>query len=328
MKNAILILLASIVVISSRTYAQDINFIFNNNLTLNENLSRHTKAMNGLMASYGKVQTKIYRFQGAFEEAVKNMNKPKNSNVSSVSNQPIASNISMFVNLTEDLNPKPMDEAWYVNAAKKINEFSNVNGKSLTVTIYSPTEQNPDNLRAGDEVKSRIITLSNPYLDLDNLKVIEGTWVSEVVATSVITQEMLDTESAFEDDWDEVEEDMGIDIPNGAQFVEFDVVADTQFLQGDVNYIVEMSTEETFRFFEMNKDRFITNFEQLESISEDGGTITTFYLLEHDGPLKDGDDVISMTIQPAPESILIDVLGLNQGTWTLISINRWIEEGY
>jgi hypothetical protein len=56
--------------------------------------------------------------------------------------------------------------------------------------------------------------------------------------------------------------------------------------------------------------------------------ISYFYLLKHQGDLKVGDDVVSMTIRPAPKSLLSDALGRNQGTWTLISINRWTEEDY
>jgi hypothetical protein len=72
----------------------------------------------------------------------------------------------------------------------------------------------------------------------------------------------------------------------------------------------------------------MNSFEQSSLGSEDGVMMSTFYLLKHEGELKPGDDVISITILPAPKSLLSDVLGRNQGTWTLISVNRWTEEDY
>ena len=167
------------------------------------------------------------------------------------------------------------------------------------------------------------------FFDLDNLKLVEGTWVSEIIATTVITQEMLDDDAdEFEDEWEEQEMDMDVDVPEGSHFVWFDDVADSEFLQGDANYLVEMSTDQVINFYKNNKKRFVNSFEQSEMYGENGGMITTFYLLKHQGELKIGDDVVSMTIQSAPKSILSDALGRNQGTWSLISISRWTEEDY
>jgi hypothetical protein len=222
-----------------------------------------------------------------------------------------------------------MSGTWYEKARGKAIELANKMGKSMSITISSAGIQNPENLHVGDKVEIRMISLSNPYVDLDNLKVIEGTWVSDIVASTIITQEMLDSEAVgFEDEWDEQEMDMDVDLPTGVHFVRYDDVADSELLQGDVNYVVEISTDQAISFFKNNTERFINSFEQSELASQDGAVMTTFYLLKHKGELKTGDDVVSMTIQPAPKSILSDVLGRNQGTWTLISISRWTEEDY
>jgi len=122
--------------------------------------------------------------------------------------------------------------------------------------------------------------------------------------------------------------DMDVELPAGAHFIQFDEIADSELLQGDVNYVVEMSTDQVINFFKNNKNRYVNSFEQSELISQNGEMMSTFYLLKHQGDLKVGDDVVSMTIQPAPKSILSDALGRNQGTWTLISISRWTEEEY
>ena len=329
MKKTILFLTILATMLSSTSFAQDINAIFNNKLTLDAHLSSQTKAMDGLMAAYGEVQTKIYSYNGSFEDAVNNMEAPHNSDVSTVTNQPLGNNFSMFILMTENLDQKPMSGTWYDKAREKVNELSSTTGKSLSITINSSGMQNPEDLRVGDKVEIRMISVSNPYVDLDNLKIIEGTWVSDIVASTVITAEMLDSDSeGFEDEWEEEEMDMGIDLPADAYFVGFDDVADAELLQGEVNYVVVMSTDQAINFFKNNKERFINSLEQSELGSQDGAIMTTFYLLEHEGDLKNGDDVIAMTIQPAPKSILSDALGRNQGTWTLISINRWTEEDY
>lgn len=329
MKKVILSLTIVITMFSCTILAQDINAIFNNKLTRDAGLSSNTKAIDGMMATYGELQTSIYSYNGSFEDAVSKMKAPDNADVSSVTNQTLGNGIDMFILMTDNLDPKPMSAAWYEKARAKPSELANRTGKSLSITIGSDQFQNPDNMYVGAEIEMRLITLSNPYVDLDNLKVVEGTWVSEIKVTTVITQEMMDSDSDdFEDEWDEQEMDMDVDLPAGSHFVGFDDVADSEVLQGDVNYVVEMSTDQVITFFKNNKERFVNSFEQSESYSQSGAMISSFYLLKHQGDLKIGDDVVSMTIQPAPKRILSDALGRNQGTWTLISISRWTEEDY
>lgn len=331
MRNLILFLATLAMMFSGETLAQDIQTIFNNKLTLDNNLSNQTKATDGFLSIYGRVQTKVYSYEGSFQEAVNTMKAPDNAIVSTVTDQPLGNNISVFLLFTENLDSKPMNEAWYEKARKKMNEYENTMGKSLSITINPDKAQNPENLSVGEKIEIRFISLSRPYFDLDNLQVIEGTWVSETVATIVVTQDMLDNDSGgFEDGWDEEEMDMDVELPEGAHFVSFDEVADAELLQGDVNYLVEMSTDQAVNFFKKGQKRFVNSFEQSESYSQEGDMImiSYFYLLKHQGDLKVGDDVVSMTIQPAPNSILIDALDRNQGTWTLISISRWTEEDY
>jgi len=317
------------ILLSSNAIAQDINTIFNNKLTLDTQLSNQTKALDGLMAAYGDVQTKVYKFEGTFEEAFDNMKAPNTADVGQVTNQPLGNNYSVYILMTENLVPKPMSDDWYGQAAQKAKELSGKMGKSASITIQAPGMQNPENLDVGDKVEIRMISLSSPYIDLDNFKVVEGTWVSDIVASTVITQQMLDADSDdFEDEWGEENADLDINLPEGAHLVRFDDVADTELLQGDVNYVVELSTDQAISFFKNNTGRFMNSFEQSPLGSDDGVMMTNFYLLKHKGELKPGDDVISITILPAPKSLLSDVLGRNQGTWTLISVNRWTEEDY
>jgi hypothetical protein len=104
MKNTILLLTIFVIMVSSNAIAQDINTIFNNKLTLDSQLSNQTKALDGLMAAYGEVQTKIYKFEGTFEEAFDNMKTPDNADVGQVTNQPLSSNYSMYILMTENLD--------------------------------------------------------------------------------------------------------------------------------------------------------------------------------------------------------------------------------
>lgn len=310
---------------------QDIHSIFNNKLTLDKTLSNQTKAADGLMALYGRAETRVYSYKGSFQEAANTMTVPENANVSTVTDQSMGNSISMYLLLTEDFIQKPMNEAWYEKARKKVDEYGNVMGKSLSVSMDPSQMLNHRSLNVGDELEMRIISLSQPYFDFDNLQVVEGTWVSETRVSMLITQEMLEDDSEdFEDGWDEEAMDMDVELPAGAHFVSFDDVADPEWLQGDVNYLLEMSTDQAVNFFKKGQKRFVSNFEQSESYSQEGDMImiSYFYLLKHQGDLKVGDDVVSMTIQPAPKSILTDALGRNQGIWTLISISRWTEEDY
>ena len=327
MKNIALSISALMIMFWSTVCAQDINSIFNDQLIYDAEQSGQTKAVDALMKAYGTVETKIYKYEGSFEEAIENMKAPQNADVGPVNTQSLGSGFGAFIMMTENLNPKPMNDNWYENARRKADELMERSGKSLSMTINSHNMQQPENLKVGDKVEIRMISVSSPYVDLDNLKIIKGTWVSDVLASTIITQEMMENESGdIEDGWDEKPADVGVDLPSGVHFVNMDEVADTEFLQGDVNYVVEMSDDQVINFFKSSKGRFVNSFEQSESYSEEGGMITYFYLLKHQGELKAGDDVVSLTIQPAPKSILSDVLGRNQGVWTLISISRWTEE--
>ena len=327
MKNSILILSTFAMMFSGLSFAQDINSIFKGQLTYDAQLSGQTKAVDALMKAYGAVETKIYKYEGSFEDAVQNMKAPENADVGPVNTQSLGSGFGAFIMMTENLDPRPMDDEWYDKARRKADELMERSGKSLSMTISSSNVQQPENIRLGDKVELRMISVSSPYVDLDNLKIVEGTWVSDVVASTVITQEMMDSDSGdSEDGWDDKPADMDVDLPSGAHFVNLDEVADTEFLQGDVNYVVEMSDDQVVNFFKNSKGRFVNGLEQYESYTGEDGMMTTFYLLKHQGELKPGDDVVSLTIQPAPKSVLSDVLGRNQGVWTLISISRWTEE--
>ena len=331
MRNLVLFLTSLAVMFSGEALAQDIQTIFNNKLSLDNNLSNQTKATDGLMATYGRVQTRVYSYEGSFQEAVNTMNVPDNANLDEVTDQALGNSISIFLLFTENLDPKPMNEAWYEKARKKVSEYENVMGKSLSVTINPGQIKNPEDLSVGDRIEMRFISLSSPYMDFDNLQIVEGTWVSETRVSTLVTQDMLDDDyQGFEEGWDEEEMDMDVEMPAGVHFVSFDDVADSEWLQGDVNYLAEMSTDQAVNFFKNGQKRFVNSFEQSEAISQEGDMImiSYFYLLKHKGELKTGDDVVSMTIQSAPKSILTDVLGRNQGTWTLISISRWTEEDY
>ena len=331
MRKLVLFPAAFLLVFSGETMAQDIQTIFGNKLTLDQTLSKQTKAADGLLAVYGDAETKVYRYTGSFQDAVNTMKVPGNADLGTVTDQPMSNNISMYLLLTENLDPKPMPEAWYESARKKAGEFESRKGKSISITINPDQMQDPDDLRVGDRIEMRMISLTSPYMDFDKLQIVEGTWVSETRVSTLITPDMLDEDSqGFEDGWEEEAMDMDVALPSGAHFVGFDDVADAEWLQGDVNYLVEMSTDQAVNFFKKDPRRFMNSLEQSEAISQDGEMkmISYFYLLTHQGDLQTGDDVVSMTIQSAPRSILSDALGRNQGTWTLISISRWTEEDY
>jgi hypothetical protein len=310
----------------NNAFCQDINTIFNNNLTFDATLSKHTKAISALMASYGKVQTKIYRYNGTFEEAIKNMKIPNDADVSEVNNQSAGISFGTYILMTKELDLKPMADEWYQKAELKSDEYSDKMTKSMSITINPPEESKAQKIKAGDIIEMRKISLSSPFVDLDNLTTIEGTWISEIIVSTTITDEMLEnTDDDFEEAKNEREMNINLKIPEDAIFVSVDDVADSELLAGDFIYLIEISPEQTISFFRNNKELFINNFEQSEQISDEAVLITTFYLLKHKQEPKAGDKVISVTIQPAPKSILSDALGRNQGNWTLLSISQWIE---
>ena len=333
MKKVLLVIVIGL--FSNNIFAQDVNTIFNGKLTHDAGLSSNTKAADGMMkAMFGEakvdLKTEVYRYNGSFEDAVENVNPPNDSNVSDSSKQHFAGALNMFVMITESLDPKPMNAAWYEKASAKAREFGDQTGKLWSMTIGENQMENTDNLPVGSKISIRTISLVSPYFDMDNLKVVEGTWVTELIATIVVTQDMvIGGSDDFEDEWDKQEMDMDIDLPEGAHFVSIDDVADAEMMQGDANYVVEMSTDQVIAFYKNYQKRFFTSLEQSEMASDDENLMITYMtFLQHEGDVEVGDDVVNLTILPAPKGLLSDALGRNQGTWTLICVNRWVEEDY
>jgi hypothetical protein len=336
MKKTIFIFVLAISFLVTSVLAEDVNAIFKGKLTFDADMSGKTKASTGMMkAMFGKLkvdlQTKVYRFAGSFEEAINSVNAPSDSNILGVSDQLPSNMLSMFFMMSENLDPKPMEDDWYKKAKAKVNELGDQSSKLWTMRIGESTIENPSELKLGSKVSIRTITVASPYFDMDNLRLVEGTWVTEMIAATEVTEEMLaDVSGGFEDEWDEKEKDMDIDLPSGAHFVSFDDVADTDMMQGDVNYVVEMSVDQVVSFYKNYKKRHCTIEEKAEMFDEDDKKILIIYkvCLKHEGEVKEGDDVVHLTILEAPKELLSDALGRNQGTWTLICINRWTEEGF
>lgn len=333
MKKALLVIVIGL--FSNIVFAQDVDTIFNGKLTHDPGLSSNTKALDGMMKAIFdeanvKLKTEVYRYNGSFEDAVESVNPPNNSNVSGSSQQPFGGALNMFFMMSESLDPKPMSAAWYEKASAKVREFGDQIGKSWSMTIGENQMENASNLPVGSKISIRTISLASPYLDMDNLKIVEGTWVTELIATMVVTEDMvMGGSDEFEEEWDEPEMDMDIDLPEGAHFVSFDDVADAEMMQGDANYVVEMSTDQVIAFYKNYQKRFLTSEEQSEMASDDESLMITYMtFLQHEGDVEVGDDVVTLTFLPAPKGLLSDALGRNQGTWTLICVNRWVEEDY
>ncbi|MFC2168003.1 hypothetical protein ACFLRW_03390 [Acidobacteriota bacterium] len=334
MKKNTLILVLTISLFTGSVFAQDVKTIFNGSLTYDAAMSGKTKATTGMIKALfdelnGDLDTRVYRFTGSFEEAINNVMAPSDANVSGVSEQPFAGALNMFVMMTENFDPKPMGNDWYEKVNEKAAELGDQTGKSWTMTIGESALENPANLKLGSKVSVRTITVASPFFDMDNFLLVDGTWVTEMIATIVVTEELLaESSGGFEEEWDEEEMDMDIELPSDSHFVSFNDVANTEMMQGDANYVVEMSADQVISFYKNYKKRHCTIEEQSSMFGDDDKEIMITYMvcLTHEGEVETGDDVVHLTIIEAPKDLLSDALGRNQGIWTLISINRWVEE--
>lgn len=341
MKRRILLILvitgvfSATCVFATISLAQDVNSMFDGKLTFDASLSKNTKAMTSLTKAMfseieASINTKVYRYNGSFDEAINNVKPPSDANVQGTNEQPISATLGMFVLLSENMSPKPMSDAWYTQAKKNTGTLQGISNKTWNMTIGESAMEDPSKLKIGSTVSIRQISVTDPYFDLDRLMVIDGAWVTEIITTIVITEALFkESSGGFEDEWNGKEMDMDIGIPKGARYVKHDEVSNTEMLQGDANYLVEMGVDQVLSFYKNFKKRFCEIDEQSEMASEDGDVMVTYMkCLTHDGELKTGDDVIVLTIMKASKDILSDALGRNQGTWTLICINRWVEEDY
>jgi len=278
-----------------------------------------------------EVETELYRFDGDFDRALKSIRVPSNADVEPDQKQSAAAGLGMFKAMLEEQIRQTFGAAWLRKADGKIDEWGKRQIRSFRFTAGRDRLMNPENLNPGETVSFLTVDCSRPLVDLSNLEIVDGTWIT-ISRVSLKVPDMGAEREFAGLLGDEEEEsgptmDPGIEMMPGVVFI--DAEETSYDLAGEMNWLVEKPIKSVVDFY-MARTKRHCSIDSESTMPVDNVEVPyyTLYCLTHQGELKAGDDVIAIDITKPARGLLSEAMGRNQGTWTIISINRWVEEDY
>lgn len=277
-----------------------------------------------------KIEVGVYQFSGAFDEAVQRIPVSPDSDVTKSTDQYAGAGLGMLLALAENVPAAEMDSQWLERAREASQQWSGSQYRSYRVSEGGDLFKDEESVKPGDKVELYSIECQSPFVDFGALEIVPGTWVIATRTTFVVSEagDMVDdSDYGWGDEDSEAPVDIGVALFPGARLIDPNDTSYSGFL-GDANYLVEKPVEEVKSFY-LGLEGKHCSVDGEGAIAFDEGEIlvTTIYCLDHAGEMKAGDDVIAIDLFKAPPEFLSDLLGRNQGVWTMISVNRWVEEG-
>jgi hypothetical protein len=283
--------------------------------------------MFGQMPGYS-VETEIYRFNGSFDQAKKSINVPPNADVQPTQDQTAGMILGIFRGMFEAQAGEVLGREWLQQAEAKTEEWGSIPVKKYSFSVGRDKLMAMEQLPPGEKVSFLAVECSNPLLDLTNLEIVDGTWAYISKVTLVVPD--MSADAGFlggEDEDSERAMDPGVEVMPGSTFV--DAEETSYDLAGELNWLIEKPIQAVVDFYLASSNRNCSvDSESSMYVDDSEVPYYSLYCLTHKGELKAGDDVIAVDITRPERGLLSEVVGRNQGTWTIISINRWVEEEY
>lgn len=276
-----------------------------------------------------QIDVGVYEFNGSFEEAVGRIPVPQDADVSGISEQYSGSGLGFFLAMFE--NEPGLDSEWLEAAQSAATRWEDSRYRSYKVSQGENTFKGDAELSPGDSVEIFSIECQSPFIDYGNLQIVQGTWVIATRTRFTIPDQPGGTDDS-DFDWDEEDSgdagEPGVAVFPGAKPVDPDETMYREFF-GDRNYLVEKSPEILKEFYLNLDGKYCAIDDESPMAFEEGEFMMTSLLcLDHEGEPRAGDNVIVITLFKAPPQILSDLIGRNQGNWTVVVFNSWLEEDY
>lgn len=274
-----------------------------------------------------KTQVGVYQYKGSIDQAIASIPIPSDADVTDKSQHYAAASIGMYLQLSKGIKGLNLSNSWRSKAESKLQEWDSLQYSSYRIVIGADMDE--EAVKAGDKVEILSIECQSPFLDFSNLTIEPGTWVVVSKTSFVISDELLASDEEDEYGWGDEDEgegsmDPGIQAIPGSREVEVEGTIPYDF--GDMNYLVEKPLADVKKFYLNVSGKHCYVEDEYEMLlDEKFYPAVTIYCLDSPGEIEPGDKVIAITISVAPKEILSDLLGRNQGTWTLVSINSWLE---
>lgn len=324
--------------LSSALFANDFaanmlgpGFTYNKNYSQQNSSSRNFGPVFMYMRIPGaKTQVGIYQYNGNIDQAIASIPIPPDSDVTDKAVQYAAANLGMFLEISKGMKEIDLNSEWRTRAASKVIEWSDV--KYLSYRISRGMAIDDEDMKVGDKIDMISIETRSPFVDYNSLTVVPGTWAVVYKTSFVVSDEMMEDDEGDEYGWGDEEQggsavDPGIKLMDGSR--KFDTEATIPYNFGENNYLVENSLEAARKFYLEVSGKHCRVDDEYEMLHDEKTyTAVTIYCLDKSGNIAPGDKIIAITLSAAPKEILSDILGRNQGTWTLVSISSWVEESY
>ena len=275
-----------------------------------------------------KTQVGVYQYKGSIEQAIASIPIPSDADVTETSQQYAAASLGMFLQLSKEIKGLSLSNSWRSKAESKLKEWGSLQYSSYR--IVRGADMDEDVVKVGDKVEILSIECQSPFVDYSNLTIVPGTWVIVSKTSFVISAELLASDEEDDYGWGDEDEgegsmDPGIPIIPGSR--EVDVEGTVPYDFGNMNYLVEKPLADVKKFYLNVSGKHCYVDDEYEMLfDEKFYPAVIIYCLDSPGEIEPGDNVIAITISVAPKEILSDLLGRNQGTWTLVSISSWLEE--
>lgn len=298
--------------------------------TAGKGLSVQIDAMFGNLPEYSS-QVQIFRFGGAFGEAVQAIQVPSNALTTPSSPSTAGTILGLTRLMLEQQLTDRLGSAWATRAEELTQTWESIPAQSHMISIGMDKLQSA---APGERLTLISINCMSPLIDIANLEVTEGTWAAVVTASFRVPEGGAGAELASllgEEDEDSeygdegLPGDLGVSVFPGARMIDSGAYGNE--LQGEWNYLVEQSLGKVQAFYLKTEGRHCY-LESEGSMAADDGEIPmhTIYCLTHEGPAnEEGDDIVAVTLMPASPDMVGSEMGRNQGIWTLISFSHWTE---
>lgn len=298
--------------------------------TAGKGLSLQTDVMFGKLPDYSS-QVQIFRFDGTFGEAVRAIQVPSNALTNPSSPSTAGTILGLTRLLLEEQLTDQLGSAWATRAEELTQTWDSIPAQSHAISIGMDKLQTA---APGERLTLISINCMSPLIDIANLKVTEGTWAAVITASFRAPEGGAGDELASllgeDDEGSEYDEeglpgDLGVALFPGSRLIDSGGYGSE--LQGEWNYLAEQSLDAVQAFYLKSEGRHCY-LESEGTMATDDAEIpmNTIYCLTHEGPAnEDGDDIVAVTLMPAPAEMVGFEIGRNQGTWTLISFSHWTE---
>ncbi len=283
--------------------------------------------MLGVSATQRESRVWVYGHPGSIEQAFAAIRIPDTAKV----RKPYRTDHAMGLALAAKSFPEQARAAfgpsWPARAEARAAELGSVEAMQFVIHPDGDLEALSEAATPGEPLRLVQIEGVSPMLELATLEVVPGTWV-RIIETTFTAPSTAAVAAGAAEDAGPGAADLGISSPAGAIWIDPDDVPPLDELQGDHNYLVKSPMRPVVDAYVKSAERHCQVVGDGVMAGPDDTEIPMIDIqcLTHPGEVRQGDDVVALTITVPSEELLNLAAPSTQGNWTLVMFSRWEEE--